>query len=127
MTACEYCPAALTAPSTMSVWRMIPPILSINQHSPGTAARNAPVRHDRFARHPDVLHAGGELGRLIEGRTILDTFVEQHEVGHHARPHQAPVTQTEALGRDRCHAPNRVLKGEPVVFAPEPAGHSREC
>ena len=34
--------------------------------------------------------------------------------------------RAEALGRDRRHAPHRVLKREPVVFAPQPAGHARE-
>src|SRR3954463_16430375 len=118
MTACEYCPAALTAPSTMSASRMMPPILSVAQHSPGTSAGDASVRHDRFARHPDVLHAGGEFGGGIERRTVLDPFVEQHEVAHHARPYQASVTQTEALGRDRRDAPHRVLRREPVGISP---------
>jgi hypothetical protein len=74
-----------------------------------------------------VPHAGGEFGRFIESRAVLDPVLEQHEVGGHAWPQQTPVAQAEALGRNRRHAPHRILEREPMPLPPKPAGDAREC
>src|SRR2546422_8158498 len=74
-----------------------------------------------------VFDSDGGLVRPLERRAIDHRRrIENRDVGVHARLHEATMSETDALGGERRHLPNRELEREQLEIARVVAQNARE-
>src|SRR5712664_4686105 len=75
------------------------------------------LEHD-FSIHQHVLDAEGGLMRLLKGRAVDHRrWIEDRDIGVHARTHEAAVDEADALRRERRHLPHRELERHELLVA----------